>query len=61
MQRGIFLLVITQSLTTNKWHSRMDAALVGAIMSTNFKIEDMSMSARRVLHPKSLHLPWSPA
>ena len=43
----IFLLIVTQSLTTNIWHSHMDAALVGAIMSTNFKIEELSMSARR--------------
>ena len=28
----IFLLVVTQFLTTNKWHSSMDAALVGAII-----------------------------
>ena len=28
----IFLLVVTQFLTTNKWHGGMDAALVGAII-----------------------------
>ena len=28
----IFLLVVTQFLTTNKWHGSMDAALVGAII-----------------------------
>ena len=28
----IFLLVVTQFLTTNIWHGSMDAALVGAIM-----------------------------
>ena len=28
----IFLWVVTQFLTTNKWHGNMDAALVGAII-----------------------------
>ena len=28
----IFLLVVTQFVTTNKWHGTMDAALVGAII-----------------------------
>ena len=28
----IFLLVVTQFLTTNKWQGNMDAALVGAII-----------------------------
>ena len=28
----IFLFVVTQFLTTNKWHGSMDAALVGAII-----------------------------
>ena len=40
-------LVVTQSVTTNIRRSRVDAALVGAIMSTNFKIEELSMSVRR--------------
>ena len=42
-----FLFVVTQSLTTHIWCGHMDAAFVGAIMSTNFKIEELSMSARR--------------
>ena len=42
-----FLLGVTQEPATNIWQSCMDAPLVGAIMSTNFKIEELSMSAQR--------------
>ena len=41
----IFLFVVTQFLATNIWHGNMDAALVGAIMSTHFKINELLMGA----------------
>ena len=45
MHINIFLLVFTQFLTTNIWHGSMDAALVGAIMSTHFKIKELPIAA----------------
>ena len=41
----IFLLVVTRFLTTNIWHGGVDAALVGAIMSTHLKIKELAMTA----------------
>ena len=40
----IVLLVVTQFLTTKIWHGSMDAALVGAIMSTHFKFKELPMT-----------------
>ena len=43
----ILLLVVGQSFPTNIKYSGVQAALIGAVMRTNFKIEILSMCLRR--------------
>ena len=43
----ILLLVVTQSFPTNIRYSGVQAALIGAVMRTNFKIEKLPMCSRR--------------
>ena len=43
----ILLLVVTQSFPTNIRNSVVQAALIGAVMRTEFKIEKLSMCSRR--------------
>ena len=43
----ILLLVVTQSFPTNIRHNGVQAALKGAVIRTDFKIEKLSMCSRR--------------
>ena len=43
----ILLLVVSQSFPTNIRYSGVQAALIGAVMRTDFKIEKLSMCSRR--------------
>ena len=43
----ILLLVVSQSFPTNIRYSGVQAALIGAVMRTNFEIEKLSMCSRR--------------
>ena len=43
----ILLLVVTQSFPTNIRYSGVQAALIGAVMRTDFKIEKLPMCSRR--------------
>ena len=48
----IFLLVVTQFLTANKWHGSMDAALVGAIIHGG--PQQRGQTQKLLSHPCSL-------
>ena len=43
----ILLLVVTESFPTNMRYSGVQAALIGAVMRTDFKIEKLPMCSRR--------------
>ena len=43
----ILLLVVSQSFPTNIRYSGVQAALIGAVMRTNFEIKKLSMCSRR--------------